>query len=344
MQSKHVVLIFTVLLLSLSVYLLTRRKERIDLLSSFTGGGSELISKIQNKFGIIQTKVNGYLQEIENAANNAEYYYAPEYMKEHYKYGVYPITETFGPITEEFGIIQDIQGAVGSIGNVVSKVTELPGMAMGIVNTVEDKASGAFKKVKGIGSEVAGAVEGVVKDIQKVDYVGIAKDVGEKIEGAGEYVFDKVKDGAEFVYDNTKAGAQIAYGGVKTGLTTAYKEVKSIGTTVGEKLKDGFDYVGDGLKDIGEKGIDMVKTIGEKTVGVFGTIIDTVKDILFAVVRIIQGMVANARDMGPFLSKYGKIFKYALYILLLCLLLQSFFGLMYTLKGGVNGEVARFSR
>ena len=369
MQGKHVVLIIIILLLCVTVYLVSVRKKEqysLDVLSNLNPI-QPLINALNptnpsSPLKPIADKIASYINEIQSAADNAEYYkhivthngerfafYSPEKYLHYTINGYVPefskpiIGESFA-LPEPFGIIQDIQGAVVKVGDVVSQVTKLPGMAAGIVDTVKDKAQSAFDKVKGIGASIGEKVTNVVDDIKSVDYVGIAKDVGNKIQDAGEYVFDKVKDGAEFVYTNVRDGSKIAFNGVKSGLGTAYREIKSIGGTVGKTLRDGFDYVGGGLRDIGEKGIDMVKTIGEKTVGVFGTIIDTVKDILFAVIRIIKGLVQNAKDMGPFMNKYGKIFKWAIYILLGCVLLRSYFGLMYTLRGGVEGEIARFEK
>lgn len=239
---------------------------------------------------------------------------------------------------EPYGIIQDIKGAVGSVTDLAVKIGEIP---MEVVSQAENIGVKAYSGTKALGEEIVGGVNSVVQEISSVDYLGIAEDVGKQIQNAGLVVLDKTKDAGEFVYENVKKGSSIAFNGVKSGVSTAVNEVRNVGEDVGMKIWDGMTFVGNKMKDVGEETVGVMKKISESTVGIFTKLFDMMKDILFSAVEIVEGLITNGKTLGPFINKYSQLFKICFYIMLICLVCNAYFGLMYTLKGGEYGEVLR---
>jgi len=64
-------LVLSLLLLCLSIYVVQKHKElySFNLLNAFKP--TNFINSIKGSFSSMQTTINGYMNEIENAANNA---------------------------------------------------------------------------------------------------------------------------------------------------------------------------------------------------------------------------------------------------------------------------------
>lgn len=261
-------------------------------------------------------------------------------------YVVAPVTSAFNTVEDKVKeavkiVAEPIKSAAGSVisgiktaGDKVAEFTTktIPNTATSIANTVAGYAEDAFTTVKG-------EVVGLVDKVKDLDIPGKFMSVVNKVKDVGESVGTTVYKGMGTGFEYVKDGATMAFEKVKDGVLDAKDYVVKYGKLVGENVYSIAKKIGEGFYDVGKTLATQGQKIATKIVGEAGPIINTAKDTVTGIAKVIEWIGDKLYKFFDFLSSKKGLFIFkAFFVLLVVLTPLVLWGTFKGIKKAITGK------
>jgi len=290
---------------------------------AYNGKGEGFMLPSREAFGVLDDIETGIKQYVVSPVTSAF-----DTVEDTVKSAVQTVAKPLKSAANE--VISGINSAKDKVVDFTTKT--IPNTATQIAGKVSGFAEDAYKTVKG-------EVTGLIGKIGDLDIPGKFMSVVDKVKDVGQTVGTTVYNSMDKGFTFVKDGAVNAFDTVKDGVLTAKDYIVKYGSLVGTNIADVAKKIGTGFYDISKTIKDQGEKIANKIVGAAGPVINTSKDVVVGVARVIEWIGEKLYKFFDFLSSKRGLFLFKGFFVLLVLLVPLFLFKTYkTVKMGITGK------